>query len=111
MKIVLVPNDIKAMHRLDMDATADGDLVEYRMTQNEFDILWNIGYFDALNSSLNLSIDEFEDEKIDISGIDKAMVISNSYMEDHPVASRCLTSIVELLELARKKRTGLFMYF
>jgi hypothetical protein len=111
MKVICVPKDIEAMARLDTDGTRDGDVVEYQLGEKEFECLWRVGYIDVLNTDLNLAIDEFEDEKIELEYLSEAVRISKHYMKTFPETVACLTEVVELMGVAQRNRTALFLFF
>ena len=75
MKVIVVPKNSEAAGRLDLDDNVDGDLHEFKITDEDFNELWRSGLIAALNERLGLMIDEFEDETLHYEGLGMAVDI------------------------------------
>lgn len=56
----------------------DDNLIYYSMTQERLDEIWKTGIIDKINEECNLSIDDFESERIEGENIDKCLEILNT---------------------------------
>ena len=73
-KIIFVPKDKKAEYALDIDSVVPDQLVEFKLTNEEFNKLWNNGVFSLINKISGVNIDDFEDEHItDLNIIGKVL--------------------------------------
>lgn len=103
-KIIFVPKDKEAEYALDIDSAVPEQLVEFELTNEEFDELWNSGVFSLINKISGGNIDDFEDEHItDLNIIGKVL--------DELKKNRINSDIVRMFELALKYRTSIHFYF
>jgi hypothetical protein len=56
MKCITVPINKEAMERLNYNRCADDDLIDIFLNDKEYLELWDSGFLDHLNQSLNLMI-------------------------------------------------------
>lgn len=111
MKNICVPISREAEERLDFNSCVEGDLIELDLETGDFDVIWNSGFFSELNSSLNLVIDDYEDEKIPFDKIDDAIAIFDHFSGNKALGFKGFYRIGELMKIAKEKKTGLFFYF
>jgi hypothetical protein len=112
MKTLCVPLSVDAMKRLEFDTCIEGDLVELKLDQDEFDVIWMSGLFSELNSELDIMIDVYEDEQISYDKIDIALGVWRRFVNGNRYQEvTALKMIGDLMELAKEKRTGIFFYF
>ena len=111
MKVITVPLSQEAMNRLDFDENIEGDLLELNVLPKEYEYLKNVGYFFQLNKQLDLMIDEYEVEKILYKYLFKALEITNNLSSDHKENGELWFNLKELINVAIKKRTGVFFFF
>ncbi|KEA53971.1 hypothetical protein DT73_04035 [Mangrovibacter sp. MFB070] len=110
MKSILVPTSQESMSRLDFDNCIDGDLIDINISDDDFSAMMNLGLIELLNKSLDLYIDEFEDEEIVGSDeLNHAKII----IENHfTIGKEKMVDIVlTQINKAIKYNTGIFFYF
>ena len=82
------------------------------ISSNEyFDLLQEIGFFDSLNKNLNLMISEYEDEIISVSKIESALKIVEEYKVKFLLYRDLFFEIERLMLLAYEKKTGFLLFF
>lgn len=111
MKQICVPINKEAMNRLDTDSCIAGDLIEWQLTQIEFETLNDTGIFSLLNKELELFIDEYEDELIEIKKIDIAIETIKKFQEKNEFLKEKTGFILNLFEQAKLYQTGVFFFF
>ncbi|MGQ8869829.1 hypothetical protein [Myroides sp. TSA_177.3] len=104
-KVISVPKDKEAESALDYNNAKPEQLVELKLTNEEFDILWEEGIFSLINRISGSNIDDFEDEHITdldvISLVLKELKMCDAHSKD----------IVKMFELALEYRTSVHFYF
>ena len=110
MKLIAVPLSQAAMERLDYDSNQDGDLCEIALADCDYKVLWETGVLDELNSKLGIMIDDYEDEFIRIAQLPLAKkIVLNCVQIKQDV--KPLLELLNQIELAEQKNTGVFFYF
>jgi len=111
MKTIVVPTTIEAMEKLDFDACTPDDLVELRLSENEYNELWQSGVLDTLNQQLGLLIDDYEDESIieEDKLLEAKNIVKNSVLKTKNV--QVISKLLNQIELALRNNTGVFFYF
>lgn len=113
MKIICVPKDLPALHRLDYDLSETGDLIEVHLDDRIVAKLFEVNFFQQVNTIANSNIDDFEDEKI--VGEEKLMEILNSNVFEYTGFDDDLREVVHkikgLFHQALSRKTGVFFYF
>lgn len=108
MKYISVPMSADAMKRLDFDECASGDLDELILNDEEYHNLWGTGVLNIINSTLNVNIDDYENEEI--RGITNLLrvkkIIELSLCKDK-ILERLLSQVNKAIE----RNTGVFFYF
>ena len=104
-KIIVVPKNSEAAHALDYNQAHPDQLVEWILTAEEFDQLWNDGVFSLLNAMANTLIDDFEYEYI--TDLEVLADIVKELKESGIQAPH----IIELLELAIGYKTSIHFFF
>lgn len=64
-RFISVPENSKSMEKYYYGIESKEDMIEWILSENEFNSLFNSGIFDQLNSQCELLIDDFESEIID----------------------------------------------
>lgn len=110
MKCISVPTSQEAMSRLDFDECIDGDLIDVNITDDRYQTLVELGLIHSLNDLFEITIDEFEDEKI--VGIDDLtqarLLIENNF---NPGENESVSILLSQVIKAAKYETGVFFYF
>ena len=108
MKVISVPVSLEAMKRLDYDLSIDGDLIAINLTNELYDEIWKLGFFNEVNSVINKNIDDYEDESIDKKEeLELLLEIVLKYL-DKDIFFR---ELYELIKFAIKYSTGVFFFF
>lgn len=109
MKLISVPFDAEALHRLDLDESLPGDLEELQLTDELFESLADSGVLDSLNATLGVMIDVYEDESIE--GLPQLFrtldILSEAYSRTE---LEVILKVTRLCRLAIERNTGLFFY-
>lgn len=109
MKFISVPNSYEALSRLDRDESLPGDLEELALDNRSVDFLFSSGVAEAINKSLGIMIDLYEDERVTEKGeLEKMLDILKLARATTP--DPLLDELVRLSEYAIKKGTGVFFY-
>ena len=111
MKLISVPTTKEAMQRLDTDSCIDGDLIEYKLSEKDFNLLSKKGLFKILNEQLDILIDEYEDESISFEKIDFAIKAMEDFERVEDVSEFDFNDILEIFKKAKEFQTGVFFFF
>lgn len=111
MKLICVPTSEEAMFRLSFNENICGDLIELIIPQDEYEILFNVGYFGQLNKQLNLMIDDYEDEKILFDDLEILLCITNDFAVKNRDKCKLWPDIIRMISIATEKKTGVFLFF
>ena len=110
---VLIVPDTLENRPYGWNSTDDG-ITAKKLTNEEFHYL-NVGnfVFTDINERCDLLIDSYEDEEIPYEKLDDAIDVVKEDLanEMNPVGISGLKTLLEMLELAKKKKTLLAMYF
>ena len=88
----------------------DGDLIEYSLSDNDFEKLSDMKFFEQMNDCLGLMIDDYEDEEILAPKLDGLKNFMHQFMHKHP-NNPLLIKLDTLFQVAYSKRTGVFFFF
>lgn len=111
MKKIVVPVSAEAMSRLDFDENIEGDLIELILDKRSFDKLWGLGIFEKLNSSLDICIDDYEDESITESDDLKVAREIIARTAEDTADDGNIARILVMTDKAIACKTGLFFFF
>ena len=75
-RYISVPKNKEAMEAYDLGEERPEAMVEWKLTEDEFNILYNCGVFHQLNEECSVIIDDFESEVIDVKGLNTAEVVT-----------------------------------
>lgn len=107
---IIVPLDAAAQKALDYDTANENQLITRRVTQNEFNYLYNCGIFAGIDDLADSNIGDNESEEItDPESLQKII----TFLEVFPVADDFKSMLAELKSLvlaAIKHKTGLFLF-
>lgn len=109
-KIISIPLSIDALHRLNYDTCLSGDLIDIKISDEEFDILLKIGVFNAINKALNINIGEYEDELIFVENINHLKTVVTKFIDANP-DNRVLKKFIFICNIAFSLETGIFFSF
>ncbi|EOD4268377.1 hypothetical protein NQ999_11155 [Acinetobacter baumannii] len=110
MICLIVPHDQEAVKKHDYGEDDPNTMTIVPLEEDKINTLWDIGYFDDLNSKLGLMISTGEDEKIAGQEVMKdALRITNIYILKYP-RNEYLLTLKSLLEMAIEKQTELNIY-
>lgn len=104
-KIIIVPINKEAELKLDYDTASPNELIEIRLNESEFNILWKKGVFDLINQTCNSMIDNYEYEKIN-----DLILIKNTYNQLNKTYSE-YNNIINIFRTALELKTSIHFYF
>ena len=104
-KVISVPKDKEAESALDYNNAKPEQLVELKLTNEEFDMLWEEGIFSLINRISSSNIDDFEDEHI------TELDVISLVLKELKMCSVRSKNIVKMFELALEYRTSIHFYF
>ncbi|WP_129020225.1 hypothetical protein [Edaphocola flava] len=112
-KIITVPKDRNAMDALDFDQANENQLLELRISKEDFDDIWKVGLFQEINQIINSNIDIAEDESInDIESLQKLLDSNIFSRADYtPRQTEIINHLKNLIIAAVDRNTGIFFYF
>ena len=109
-RVITVPKNKDAQEDLNYDRANQLDLIEWRLTDEEFNKLYTLNVFEIINSTCQVLIDDFEDEEItDAISLQKVKTILDEMIFKDPFPE--LVQMKEITEYALNYRTGLFFFF
>lgn len=108
-KTMTVPKDKEATKALERDEATPEQLIELEFIESEFNELWKVGFFDALNEMTGAMIDDFESAEI-IKKEDLEEVLTSNVF-DIPVSNDILVRIKHLFQEALERGTGVYFFF
>lgn len=80
-RYISVPKNKKAMEAYDLGEERSEEMVEWKLKESEFNMLYNNGVFQQLNEACDVIIDDFESEVIDVDGLSNAEVVIQKLQE------------------------------
>lgn len=108
MKCIVVPTTAEAMERLDQDQCLPGDLLEWKLSAQDYAALCDRGVFSALNQALGILIDDYEDAAIQgQAALTLALATVSPIVGEAALGQQW----VQLNRTALAYNTGLFFYF
>lgn len=113
MKTICVPINLLSQSRLDFDECKPGDLIELNLSNDMYNKLLDLGFFNRINLLTDSNIDDFEDEHIsDIAKI-KNVLESSLFDRDQYETElyRIVCQIEQLFVEALNRGTGVFFFF
>jgi len=113
MKSVCVPKDQDALIRLDYNENKPGDLLEVILDDQDFEKLWQSGFFNSINVLAHSMIDIFENENISeskkLESVINSDLFQNSKYDEN--IFKIVRKIEELFKEALHRNTGIHFYF
>ncbi|HKM98084.1 MAG TPA: hypothetical protein VJY99_15510 [Buttiauxella sp.] len=110
MKYISVPVSPEAMDKLDYCDNAEGELIDFTISDEQYNTLVSIGLIGLMNTLFDINIDEYEDEKLTgIENLEKAKLFADkeySSSEDEAVQG-----FLSQLNKAIEYKTGIFFFF
>lgn len=112
-KIITVPKDRNAMDALDLNQANEDQLLELRISEGDFKVVWETGLFQEMNQIIHSNIDIAEDESIsDIEALQKLLDSNIFTIADYaPGQTDIIDQLRNLIIAAIERNTGIFFYF
>jgi hypothetical protein len=113
MKVICVPKDKLALHRLDYNLSESEDLIEVCLDNHTLMKLFEANFFQKINEKANSNIDDFEDENI-VGEKELREVLDSDIFRDNNYdihLQEIIYKIEHLFRYALNKGTGVFFYF
>ena len=108
-RYITVPKDKEALIALDYDTAKPEQLIEWKLTQDEFMELWNLKVFDKINSDCDTIIDDYEDESItEYEYLNQCFLVVNQFTNK---GNGSVKRFTEMVKTAIDLKTGLYFYF
>ncbi|AUX25657.1 hypothetical protein SOCEGT47_062060 [Sorangium cellulosum] len=111
--MIVVPKNKGAQGALDTDSAESSDLLEYSLSDTEFDVLREQGLLDAINDSGQCNVDDYEDDAIVRRQLLENVV--DRLQEFDGVVAQEATGLLRVLRFlfieAIERDTGIFFYF
>lgn len=105
-RFIVVPLTDSAVEKLnygvDYDNVEKLDFDVWRVSDEEFTEMWKVGIFQMLNEACNTIIDDYENERIELSNIDTALKVVN---ENNSINCNPVTRLKRMFEIAKIKGT------
>jgi molecular chaperone DnaK (HSP70) len=108
-KFITVPKDKAAEEALNYAEATEDQLIEVRLTDAEFDELWQAGVFDTMNEITEAMIDYFESAEI-VEREELEKVLESDAFDKHAVVDK-LAQIKVLFQEALDRGTGVYFFF
>jgi len=105
-RIIAIPIDEQGVIDYNNDVSKEDHLKYFVLPATEFNYLWNCGFFDKLNSELELMIDDYEEEIIPNCDLAITERFFNEYTKNH----KCPV-FMEALQFAKKCDTQICLEF
>ena len=102
-RYITVPNDYEAMQALEYGNEEPNQVTEWKLLEEEFEQLYNLGIFELLNNECDIIIDDFESEWLENEALSKAIKILEKRYESNE--TEVITKLKELVCLAIKSNT------
>lgn len=103
---IAIPIDEQGILDYENDVTKRDRIKSFILPADEYNSLWNCGFFDKLNSELGLMIDDYEEEIIPNCDLEETERIFNEYTKNH----KCHV-FMEALQFAKKCDTQICLEF
>ncbi len=108
-RYITVPKDKNAVEALDYDTATDEQLIEWKLTHDEFMELWNLQVFDKINSDCDTIIDDYENESItEKERLNQCFLVVNQFSNK---GNGSVKRFTEMVKTAIDLKTGLYFYF
>lgn len=104
-KWIFVPKNKEGINNCRIMEFESEDVESYDIKDEEFDLLFSAGVFDAINEKCGLCIDDYEEEVISGKDIKKSIIITKKM--DLPQNS----SFIKALQAAEKYNTRAYLCF
>ena len=105
MKQIIVPKNVESQKALEYDRAADGQLLIWNLTEEEYNHLNSLKIFEIINNKCKVLIDEYEDEKISYEKLRD--VISIFDRNDDEVLNKFHQFITETIH----RKMSIYFYF
>jgi hypothetical protein len=108
---ITVPLNAKAQKSLDFDDVDDSQIIELLIDDDDFEMLFQKGIFDLINSSVQVNIDDYEDESI--TEAEALQKVTNALIEESfkHSGNKLLIHMIYLFSCALNRGTGVFFFF
>lgn len=108
MKLICVPKNTEAMIKLDYNEAKSSDLCEIQLSKEEFESLWNIGYFKYINSKAGTMITDYEEDQIGDLGVLESLLrgLNQGQYNNNPLAQK----ITHCFSKAIEYKTGVYFF-
>ncbi|ULT24968.1 hypothetical protein KUH03_39865 [Sphingobacterium sp. E70] len=111
-RYIVTPKDKATVELLDYNKAADDDLIEFVLTEEQFNVLNCHNVFSGLNEILGCDIDDFEDESItDGTQLEMGLNYLNAIIVNDEGARKLLEKLIYLFQEAISRKTGVYFYF
>lgn len=108
-RYITIPKDKEAAIALDYDIAKPEQLIEWRLTHEEFTELWNLQLFDKINTTCDTIIDDYEDECItELEILKQCFSVVNNFTNQ---GNGSVKRFSEMVKTAIDLDTGLYFYF
>ena len=110
---IIVPKDKSAEDLLEYDQAEQQRLLEFKLNDEDFLLLYESGLFSLINDLAEVNIDDYEDDRIkDIEALKKVHEMLESKISiQNQVNESLLKEISKLFEEALRRNTGVYFYF
>ena len=108
-KTISTFTSVEAMEKFINDVNSEEGFIDWNLTEEEFQQLWNSHLFHALNYGLDKLIDDYEwEDIIGIEALQKAYEVTEANtISKLPVGQKLLTMLHKAIEY----KTGIFFFF
>jgi hypothetical protein len=109
IRMITVPLTVQGIRDMEFDSDHSIHVQEIKLSEHQFYRLYQTGVFDVLNRLCNVIIDDFESEVIPYKNLLHAKkeienVFGNNEMDE-------VFLLLQLIDLAILKQTGIYFYF
>ncbi len=109
IRYITVPKNQDAILALDYDMAKPEELIEWKLSENEFIELWNLKIFDKINTTCDTIIDDYEDESItEIYRLNECFLIINQMKIN---SNQIIQKFSKMIQYAIDFETGIYFYF
>lgn len=105
-RTIAIPIDNQGVIDYDNDVSKVDHLKYFTLPADEYNFLWDCGFFNELNSELALMIEDYEEEIIPNCDLESTERIFNEYTKEH----KC-PAFMKALQFAKKCDTQICLEF
>jgi hypothetical protein len=110
-RVITVPKDKDAEKALDYDEAIKEQLIELNIDDKDFEILYREGFFNLINQTADVNIDDYEQEAIinrrKIIGLLELLELKKGSFSN----TRLIEEILNLFREAISNNTGVYFFF